>query len=55
MYGYADPTIAKLIQELPGAEKCSKYQMQQFLPASAKNASVKQTWMNELNKTNMNE
>ena len=37
MYGYADPTIAKLIQELPGAEKCTKYIPQQFVPASAKN------------------
>jgi hypothetical protein len=36
MFGFAHPTIAKLIQEMPGSEKCDKYIMQQFLPASAR-------------------
>jgi len=30
MFGFSHPTIAKLIQELPGAEKCDKYQRQVF-------------------------
>lgn len=36
MFGFAHPTIAKLIQEMPGAEKCTKYIRQQFVPASSK-------------------
>lgn len=36
MFGYAHPTIAKLIQEMPGAELCKVYQPQQFVPMSAK-------------------
>ena len=36
MFGFAHPTIAKLIQEMPGADKCDKYTPQQFVPSSAK-------------------
>lgn len=36
MFGFAHPTIAKLIQEMPGAEKCDKYIPQQFVPSSSK-------------------
>lgn len=36
MFGFAHPTIAKLIQEMPGAEKCDKYIPQQFVPSSMK-------------------
>jgi hypothetical protein len=36
MFGFAHPTIAKLIQEMPGAEKCEKYTPQHFVPASSK-------------------
>ncbi len=36
MFGFAHPTIAKLIQEMPGAENCTAYQPQQFVPANTK-------------------
>lgn len=36
MFGFAHPTIAKLIQEMPGAEACTAYQPQQFVPANTK-------------------
>jgi hypothetical protein len=36
MFGFAHATIAKLIQDMPGAEKCEKYIRQQFVPATAK-------------------
>eukprot|EP01116_Phalansterium_solitarium_P021670 TRINITY_DN682_c0_g2_i1.p1 TRINITY_DN682_c0_g2~~TRINITY_DN682_c0_g2_i1.p1 ORF type:complete len:2198 (-),score=956.94 TRINITY_DN682_c0_g2_i1:231-6824(-) len=29
-YGFAQPAIAKLIQELPGADRCRNYKMQKF-------------------------
>jgi len=32
MFGFSHPTIAKLIQELPGAELCRNYVFQHFLP-----------------------
>ncbi|KAK9817936.1 hypothetical protein WJX72_004523 [[Myrmecia] bisecta] len=31
-FGFAAPTIARLIQELPGADKCRQYQMQNYMP-----------------------
>jgi len=31
-FGYANPTIARLIQQLPNAEKCTKYRRQEYLP-----------------------
>lgn len=31
-FGFAAPTIARLIQELPGAERCSAYVMQDLTP-----------------------
>ncbi|XP_024369476.1 uncharacterized protein [Physcomitrium patens] len=31
-FGYANPTIARLIQQLPDAEKCTKYKRQDYLP-----------------------
>jgi len=34
MFGYAHPSIAKLIQDLPGAEQCEKYLRQEFILAS---------------------
>eukprot|EP01119_Soliformovum_irregulare_P015187 TRINITY_DN4238_c0_g1_i3.p1 TRINITY_DN4238_c0_g1~~TRINITY_DN4238_c0_g1_i3.p1 ORF type:complete len:473 (-),score=137.10 TRINITY_DN4238_c0_g1_i3:531-1949(-) len=36
MFGFAHPSIAKLIQEMPGADYCEKYVPQQFVPSSAK-------------------
>jgi len=36
MFGYAHPTVAKIIQEMAGAEKCEKYTMQQFVPVAPK-------------------
>ncbi len=36
MFGFAHPTIAKLIQEMPGADLCISYVPQQFVPSSAK-------------------
>jgi len=36
MFGFGHPTIAKLIQEMPGAELCSQYVMQQFVPAGTR-------------------
>lgn len=36
MFGFAHPSIAKLIQEMPGADLCDKYIQQQFVPSSAK-------------------
>jgi hypothetical protein len=36
MFGFAHPSIAKLIQEMPGAELCDKYIPQQFVPSSAR-------------------
>jgi len=35
MFGFSFPTIAKLIQEMPGATECSLYQMQEFIPKNA--------------------
>lgn len=34
MFGFAHPTIAKLIQELPGAERCPRYCFQTFVPSN---------------------
>ena len=31
-FGFAAPTIARLIQELPGAERCHAYVMQDLTP-----------------------
>ena len=31
-FGFAAPTIARLIQELPGAERCGAYVMQDLTP-----------------------
>ncbi|KAL6064802.1 F/Y-rich N-terminus-domain-containing protein [Balamuthia mandrillaris] len=31
MFGYSHPTIAKLIQDLPGAEKCRRYIFQEYV------------------------
>lgn len=36
MFGFAHPSIAKLIQEMPGADLCDKYIPQQFVPSSAR-------------------
>lgn len=36
MFGFAHPSIAKLIQEMPGAEICDKYIPQQFVPSTAR-------------------
>jgi F/Y-rich N-terminus/F/Y rich C-terminus len=36
MFGFGLPTVAKLIQEMPGAEACHRYQRQDFRPSSAK-------------------
>jgi len=36
MFGFAHPSIAKLIQEMAGAELCDKYIPQQFVPSSAR-------------------
>lgn len=36
MFGFAHPSIAKLIQEMHGAELCDKYIPQQFVPSSAR-------------------
>jgi hypothetical protein len=30
MYGYSDPTVQMLFQELPGARNCHSYQWKQF-------------------------
>jgi len=44
MFGYAHPSIAKLIQDLPGAELCDKYLRQEFILASEKkNQNKKKT------------
>lgn len=37
MFGFSHPTIAKLIQEMPGADKCRKYQPQTFVLAEDEN------------------
>ncbi|CAM6092410.1 unnamed protein product [Calypogeia fissa] len=31
-FGFANPTIARLIQQLPNSEKCSKYKRQDYFP-----------------------
>jgi len=33
MFGFAYPTIAKVIQEMPGVEKLTNYEMQHYVPA----------------------
>lgn len=30
MFGFSDPTVKMLIQELPNAEKCTSYQWKEF-------------------------
>jgi hypothetical protein len=43
MFGFSHPTIAKLIQELPGAEKCTSFVAQNFLakePSTPKKRKV---------------
>jgi len=41
MYGFSDPTIKMLIQELPNADKCSTYQWQTFDVTNAAPPKVK--------------
>ncbi len=40
MYGFADPTVQMLIQELPNADKCANYQWKRFASETARDSDA---------------
>jgi hypothetical protein len=43
MFGFSHPTIARLIQEMPGAERCKQYEKQAFVLADREESFKKKS------------
>ncbi|KAL2651214.1 hypothetical protein R1flu_019342 [Riccia fluitans] len=46
-FGFANPTIARLIQQLPDSEKCSKYKRQDYFPNVPMRSSELDAWQGQ--------
>ncbi|KAL3700549.1 hypothetical protein R1sor_018571 [Riccia sorocarpa] len=46
-FGFANPTIARLIQQLPNSEKCSKYKRQDYFPNVPMRSSELDAWQGQ--------
>ncbi|KAG6543987.1 hypothetical protein Mapa_014611 [Marchantia paleacea] len=46
-FGFANPTIARLIQQLPNSEKCSKYKRQDYFPNVPMRATELDAWQGQ--------